>query len=64
MLREECRKLEVERHAIRFNAFDVCPCHEQEYGDPKQREEALDSTRCSESRHRRCQSTRLVALEK
>ena len=41
--REQCRELEVERYAIRFNALDVCPCHEQKYRDPKQREEALDS---------------------
>ena len=62
--REQCRKLKVEGDAVRFDAFDVCPCHEQKYRDPKQREEALDSTPRPKSRQLRCQSACLVAPEK
>ena len=51
MLEELSRELEVEKYAVRFNAFNICPCHEEEYRDPKQREETLDPPQYHTSCH-------------
>lgn len=64
MLGEQSRELEIERYAILFNAFDIRPGHEQEYRDPKEREETLDSTRRPASHHFRRQSVYPAPLGK